>query len=581
MLTLVKTLQKNASVPDIIAFAVEVIEITNKRGVEVSLRDDSVGTAKATTRLYVWGGKLTIHVGDLLWVSGAKIWRAASESDSGTAILSLSLSTLFADTKNQLNSELRIVSRIILDNRQQLEVSLSEPPLDRIQSRIEELLAWSVTDPFLKTLRASVAPPIHNVARSALENDIAVTKGSLHFQSYPKPTLSDFTDEIFGQARSFVATIQGNHSKIVCVVFRDTLEQIVGFSLLIPNELMKKLRTKYSTAFKSVQSAVESLPNNTVAYQILILSGTYVEQVNVSRAGPIYLLGQTTTPSNRTFNTVKISWAAWAGTGDDAYTATLTVAPNLDAALTGSGPTGFAVPSNTAFGNTDFRAYNIDFINDYKPYSGSPSLALSVGYSNTGFYRSRFYSYQDTVYVGKLGNAYFYDNEIAGETDFFYGFGTAWVNSSLITLRSCGGGITAWKGTNTTFVNSYGVYIHDSVIQKANSSLSIKGKCALGRPWNAEHRSIFANTSFDNSILPGGYIEWSSSDPRLGVNTTMAVYADYGAGYNTTALAANSKITKIFTAAQYVPYSTTALVFQAPFTGVYGNNLWIETNPTC
>jgi len=57
--------------------------------------------------------------------------------------------------------------------------------------------------------------------------------------------------------------------------------------------------------------------------------------------------------------------------------------------------------------------------------------------------------------VGKLGNAYFYKNEIAGQTDFFYGFGTAWIQSSIVTLRSCGGGITAWKGTNTTFVNKY------------------------------------------------------------------------------------------------------------------------------
>lgn len=59
------------------------------------------------------------------------------------------------------------------------------------------------------------------------------------------------------------------------------------------------------------------------------------------------------------------------------------------------------------------------------------------------------------MYIGKLGNAYFYKNEIAGQTDFFYGFGTAWIQSSLVTLRNCGGGITAWKGTNTTFVNKY------------------------------------------------------------------------------------------------------------------------------
>lgn len=73
--------------------------------------------------------------------------------------------------------------------------------------------------------------------------------------------------------------------------------------------------------------------------------------------------------------------------------------------------------------------------------------------------------------------------EVAGQTDFFYGFGTCWVTDTAVTLRSCGGGITAWKGTNTTFVNKYGVYIVDSTVEKANSSLSIAGKCALGRPW--------------------------------------------------------------------------------------------------
>jgi hypothetical protein len=67
------------------------------------------------------------------------------------------------------------------------------------------------------------------------------------------------------------------------------------------------------------------------------------------------------------------------------------------------------------------------------------------------------------VYIGKLGNAYFYKNEIAGQTDFLYGFGTAWIQSSLLTLRNCGGGITAWKGTNTTFVNKYVWYLCTSL----------------------------------------------------------------------------------------------------------------------
>ena len=137
-----------------------------------------------------------------------------------------------------------------------------------------------------------------------------------------------------------------------------------------------------------------------------------------------------------------------------------------------------------------------------------------------------------------------HDCEIAGQTDFFYGFGTCWVTNSEVTLRGCGGGITAWKGmqafspsrvvqdadcyllrkadtttgTNTTFENKYGVYIHDSVVQKANSTLEIEGECALGRPWNALHRSIFANTYLDDSIRPSGYIEWGATDPRVNLS---------------------------------------------------------------
>ena len=47
------------------------------------------------------------------------------------------------------------------------------------------------------------------------------------------------------------------------------------------------------------------------------------------------------------------------------------------------------------------------------------------------------------VYVGKLGNAYIAKSEIAGQTDFLYGFGTCWITHSSLSLRSCGGGITA------------------------------------------------------------------------------------------------------------------------------------------
>ena len=272
--------------------------------------------------------------------------------------------------------------------------------------------------------------------------------------------------------------------------------------------------------FTSIQAAVLSISNNKDSYTILILPGNYTEQVNITRQAPLTLLGQTTNPNSASHNLVNVIWhnatgTASTGSYDNAYTSTLTIAPTLNSSLTGSGPTGFAVPQDTPYGNENFRVYNINFVNDYLPYSAGPSLALSVSYANAGFYYTQFLSYQDTVYVGKLGNAYMYNCIMGGQTDFLYGFGTLWVQSSQILLRGCGGGITAWKGTNTTFPNHYGVYIHDSNVSKANSSLSLSHACALGRPWNSQHRSIFANTYLDDSILPAGYIEWSATDPRI------------------------------------------------------------------
>ncbi|KIW00079.1 uncharacterized protein PV09_08421 [Verruconis gallopava] len=354
-------------------------------------------------------------------------------------------------------------------------------------------------------------------------------------------------------------------------------------------------QTSSKADFSSIQAAIESLPNDNSTQYILIAPGNYTEQLNVTRPGPLRLLGVSDRPylgksysdvSSDTdhSNGVTVIWAKsnTDNTGlsvDNAVTSVLTVAPTYDASLTGSGPTGFAVPEDTPFGNTDFRAYNIDFRNVYSEYSSGPALTVGVSYANAGFYSCGFYSYQDTVYVGKLGNAYFYDTIVAGQTDFLYGFGTAWIEESTLALRGCGGGITAWKGTNTTFTNKYGVYISNSHVIAANSSIapSIKGKCALGRPWNAQHRSIFVDTYLDASILPAGYIEWSSTDPRINNYTLMAVYEDYGPGYNISAIEAHSNITTVLNSKTYAPYSSPSKVFLTE-DGVPGDSKWIDSS---
>lgn len=181
------------------------------------------------------------------------------------------------------------------------------------------------------------------------------------------------------------------------------------------------------------------------------------------------------------------------------------------------------------------------------------------------------------VYVGKLANAYFHKSIIAGQTDFLYGFGTAWIQSSEILLRNCGGGITAWKGTNTTFENKYGVYIVESTVRAANASIApdIVGSCPLGRPWNSLHRSIFADSYEDGSVASSGYIDWVvDGESRLTNETFMAEYRVFGPGFNKTGRAStNASI--VLTSREYAPYDSPQKVFLTP-NGKPGNVDWID-----
>ncbi|KAI5776343.1 pectin methylesterase [Geopyxis carbonaria] len=322
--------------------------------------------------------------------------------------------------------------------------------------------------------------------------------------------------------------------------------------------------TDPSAHFTSIQSAVLSLPNDHSSHTILVGAGLYSEQVNITRPGPLYLLGQTSYSKSNTHNLASVQHADAVVNGnhwDNAFTSTLTIAPNLNASLTGSGPTGWPVLPDNPFGNTNFRAYNLNWANVYADYAAGQSLALSMGYANAGFYYNRFTSYQDTIFVGKLGNAYFYRNDIAGTVDFLYGFGTAFIAQTSLTLKNCGGGITAWKGANTTYENTFGVYIADSTVKAENKSMGIEGKCYLGRPWNGQHRSIFMNTYLDDSIQPAGYVNWID---RWGINTTMAEYKSYGPGWNQTGREATNGLSEIMTKEEVSKYDSPRKVFQNP-----------------
>ncbi|KAL0059209.1 hypothetical protein AAF712_014053 [Marasmius tenuissimus] len=292
----------------------------------------------------------------------------------------------------------------------------------------------------------------------------------------------------------------------------------------------------------SVQEAIEALPEEGEAI-ILIAEGQYHETVNVTRRAPLTLLGQLpselasavnepffdqTNTSTLKKNLVQIFDTRFVrqGIDDDADSSVLTVAPNRAGALIGAGPTG--APLQPESGNIDFKAYNIDFENRAANFSISQALATDISYANASFYGCSFASYQDTWYTGRNGSTYMVDSVIYGQTDYLFGFGTAYFQNVVLANRACGGGIVAWKGTNETDApgNKYGAYIKDSKIIRspdANATTDITKKCFLGRPWNDLATTVFLNTFMEDVIQPTGWTTFSGRPEIL--NTTF--YAEF------------------------------------------------------
>ncbi|KAI0696166.1 pectin lyase-like protein [Cytidiella melzeri] len=322
--------------------------------------------------------------------------------------------------------------------------------------------------------------------------------------------------------------------------------------------------------FSSVQDAIASLPEEGNAV-ILIGQGEYHETVNITRQAPVTLLGQLDAstafePSGNatTRNLVQVWNDVFVANGiDDAQSAMLIIAPSFNASLIGAGPTG--APLQPLFGNTDFKAYNIDFQNRAANFSISQALVTDISYANASFYGCSFASYQDTWYTGRNASTYVVDSIIFGQTDYLFGFGTAWFQNVVLANRACGGGIVAWKGTNLTDApnNRYGAYIADSRIIRspdANATTVTEQSCFLGRPWNDLATTVYLRTFMDNSIKPAGFEPFDSSRPVIANTTFYAEYHSSGPGGNTTARVSDH----ILTDAEALEYTVNKVFLERP-----------------
>ncbi|KAF8194147.1 pectin lyase-like protein [Pholiota molesta] len=305
--------------------------------------------------------------------------------------------------------------------------------------------------------------------------------------------------------------------------------------------------------FHSVQDAVLSLPELGSA-TILIAEGEYQETVNVTRKGPLTMLGQLPLSSLKSIdqpfanrsdvplkqNLVKIWNNQFVQTGfDDATSAVLLVAPSFNASLIGAGPTG--APLQPLFGNVDFKAYNIDFENRAANFSISKRLS-QIYPMQTRHFTGVPCKLPDTWYTGRNGSTYVVDSIIYGQTDYLFGFGTAWFQNVVLANRACGGGLVAWKGTNLTDApgNRYGAYIADSSIIRspdANATTITPGNLtAISPPRSPMERLGNDRVSahfMDSTIEPVGWTPFSSARPVIMNTTFYAEYDSTGPGGNT------------------------------------------------
>lgn len=173
------------------------------------------------------------------------------------------------------------------------------------------------------------------------------------------------------------------------------LQTVAGQSMTVPppDAVVVRAGTTPSTGeFDTISGAVNSLPNDNTPRSIFIFPGTYTEQVNITRPGPltvgivieckvlisdndsneIQILGFTTDMSNYLQNTVTIQFGLSAATaGSDDVSGTLRVHKN------------------------DFKLYNINVKNTFGV--GSQAIAISQYGTRVGFYGCGFSGFQDTV----------------------------------------------------------------------------------------------------------------------------------------------------------------------------------------
>ncbi|KAL0057548.1 hypothetical protein AAF712_015809 [Marasmius tenuissimus] len=303
--------------------------------------------------------------------------------------------------------------------------------------------------------------------------------------------------------------------------------------------------TSTSGEFKTVQSAVNSLPNDSSSRSIFIYPGTYTEQVYITRAGPLTIYGYTDDTSTYTKNQATITFNAGLDTaGSNDATGTLRIHKD------------------------DFKMYNVNVKNTR---TGIQAGAISEYGNRAGFYACSFVGYQDTLYAN-AGTQVYLKGYIEGKTDFIYGrTGLAYFGGNTIAVK--GPGYVTASGRQSNDAGSY-VFNANTIVQASGAESGTAGGYYLGRPWSRVfpyNRAAYAKVIFKNTVLNVApkkelWSLWNGDSASV----SNALLADYNTSGSGASGLARASFAKVLSASEANSYSISSAVGSD-----YGN--WVDS----
>jgi pectin methylesterase-like acyl-CoA thioesterase len=302
-----------------------------------------------------------------------------------------------------------------------------------------------------------------------------------------------------------------------------------------------------TTEYKTVESAISALPNDGAEKVILIMPGTYVEQININRTGKVTLRGATSYVNDFSQNevTIQFNYGVSTSAGQDELT------PVINSKKTdGSG----------------LALYNIDFVNTFVQTKNYAALAADFYGTNMAAYGCSFIGFQDTLLANKgtqlFSNCYI---EGSGKTslfyldcymlinyivDFIWGFSQAYFHGCYIATNTAGASISAQSRASSS---ALGGYIFDScLITYTNTYGSSYGLSYLGRPYSNYSVAVYKNSYIDKNINLAGWSVWQTSNPQTS-NVMFGEYNNTGPG-SWQATTARASFATNLTASQVAAY---------------------------